>query len=275
MPRRVKGPDGVVHEFPDDATDEEIGTALESLQKPYEPRPYTPQGTGKGIEAPEAGDPRRGWKENLADAMRPMAQPQNADDIGHLLMAPTGSIGGGMGEAARSIPGVLRSMRPSTATVGKAGRVLQQAGDLAMHPVQMPGRAIRFAGRKIEEAAERATPSNATGTVDYGTPRPDPNAGYPRGGTTAPPPYRPRPEVPDSPNALGGTTPPRPMPTQPATPHQTVSKPVSSHEPSRIIRPGPEADWVTRNPSGGGLLSPKEQEDLLRQYLMNFMRSRS
>lgn len=32
MPRRVKGPDGVIHQFPDDASDQEIGEALEGLQ---------------------------------------------------------------------------------------------------------------------------------------------------------------------------------------------------------------------------------------------------
>jgi hypothetical protein len=40
MPRRVKGPDGVTHQFPDDATDDEISAALDSLQ-PSSPAPDT------------------------------------------------------------------------------------------------------------------------------------------------------------------------------------------------------------------------------------------
>jgi len=49
MSRRVKGPDGVVHVFPDDATDAEISAALEVLQAPARsasPPPMPPASPG-------------------------------------------------------------------------------------------------------------------------------------------------------------------------------------------------------------------------------------
>lgn len=49
MPRQVKGPDGIVHSFPDDATDEEIGAALN------ESAPETPAGPPMGGWLPTAG----------------------------------------------------------------------------------------------------------------------------------------------------------------------------------------------------------------------------
>jgi hypothetical protein len=69
MPRRVQGPDGITHEFPDDATDEEISEALS-----------TPPSSARG-------KPERTWTDTAVDALP-------------TLGGAAGGILGGLGGAA-------------------------------------------------------------------------------------------------------------------------------------------------------------------------------
>lgn len=87
MPRRVQGPDGVTHEFPDDATDAEISAALDSQQQPSAAAAATPAPAG------------RTWTDTLTDWL-----PAVGGTVGGIVgtaAGPMGTLGGaGLGAAA-------------------------------------------------------------------------------------------------------------------------------------------------------------------------------
>lgn len=101
MPRRVKGPDGIVHNFPDDATDQEISRALGAI-------PQTNQ-----QQVPTA----KTWTDTAIDAL-----PMVGGAIGGLMAAPGlvtsvggAALGGMAGEAAKQNINMLRGKGVPTA----------------------------------------------------------------------------------------------------------------------------------------------------------------
>lgn len=123
MSRSVKGPDGVVHQFPDDATDAEIGEALAGMQQPAKP-------VGQRVE----GDT---FSEKIANA---------AKMVGSALPAAGGIAGGILGGA------------PGAAVGGAAGEGYRQ---LAQHYTEIPGAIRDVASNLIHHPVATAEGANA------------------------------------------------------------------------------------------------------------------
>ena len=132
-PRRVQGPDGVIHEFPGDATDAEIASALETLVPPTPNAPATAQA---------AEDTAAPWS---LDALAKTAQRTADPGIGAAKGAVNSLIG--LGEAVyRHVPGVAA--------------VSDAVGDL-IAPDTKPGAAAFTAAR------EAVQPTNAAQRAGY------------------------------------------------------------------------------------------------------------
>lgn len=103
MSRRVKGPDGVVHSFPDDASDAEISKALSAMQA----------GSPQALSQPPARKGRT-WADTAADAM-----PAIGGAVGGIIGGIGGTVGGvGVG----GIPGAIGG----AAVGGAAGESARQ-----------------------------------------------------------------------------------------------------------------------------------------------------
>lgn len=141
MPRRVKGPDGNVHEFPDDATDHEISEALDAH--------------------PEK--PARSWTDMAADAL-----PAIGGTVGGVIGGLGGTVagfgvggvpgaiggaalGGGAGEAARQLMNRWRGVSsPATpleaakdiAVEGGTQGAMEAAGGAVAKGLEVGGKAV-------------------------------------------------------------------------------------------------------------------------------------
>jgi hypothetical protein len=114
MPRRVKGPDGTIHDFPDDATDSEISAALEAI----------PSANAK--QAPRA----RTWTDTAVDLL-PAAGGMAGGLIGTALGTLPGAVGGAtvggaLGESARQGINTLRGVNAPKSFGEAAGNVVEE-----------------------------------------------------------------------------------------------------------------------------------------------------
>lgn len=190
MPRRVKGPNGVVRVFPDDATDAEISAALEESDKPRSsPESADPSGSylhdvGKSLTGMGRGavlalksapgavadaastlatHPIEGMK-SLADApaavwkgFKHLSQEAGPEELGQTfggLMATEG--------LSRAIPGAVRAVVKDPAGVAGsslkgAGSVTRTVGDFA--PPALKPRIINRVGNAMTAAGEKLRPT--------------------------------------------------------------------------------------------------------------------
>ena len=135
MPRRIKGPDGIIRQFPDDASDQEIAAAVASTTPSTFERVAFPHGPQAPItEGPTEPD----WKTRLGQALEPFARPpESLADVGHLLLV-SGSVTVPEG-ALRTIANVAKAGQTTAGrAVGAIGRGMERAG-----------RELRPAGRYI------------------------------------------------------------------------------------------------------------------------------
>lgn len=95
MPRQAKGPDGVIHNFPDDATDAEISEALEAAQPKKADPNQTPAVLNIGMRSPGGYETQDFAPPNALEAMRGMAHPTSARDILSLLMPKPAAMAAG------------------------------------------------------------------------------------------------------------------------------------------------------------------------------------
>lgn len=122
MPRMVKGPDGITHSFPDDATDAEISEALS-----------TPPSTARG-------KPARTWTDTAVDAL-PMVGGMAGGIVGGIGGTVLGmgvggvpgavggaTLGGGAGEAARQLVNRYRGAEAPSTPLEAATGIATQAG---------------------------------------------------------------------------------------------------------------------------------------------------
>ena len=163
MPRRVQGPDGTIHEFPDDVTDAEISSALEAIP------------SANAASAPKA----RTWTDTAVDFLPTaggmvggvagaLAGGGTTFGVGALPAGIAGAtVGGGMGEAAKLAINRLRGKQsPSTLTEaakdvalegaiqggsealgGAAGAIMRPVGAALMQSAVKPG--LRATARAI------------------------------------------------------------------------------------------------------------------------------
>lgn len=160
MPRTVKGPDGIVYRFPDDATDAEISAALET----------PPARTARGQQKPE-----RSWTDVAVDAL-----PTIGGALGGIVGGVGGTVagmgvggapgavggaalGGAAGEGFRQVVNFLRGVpSPATATdaalqMGTEGAI--QGGSELVGAGLMKG--ARMAGHGLMDFAIRPAPTVA------------------------------------------------------------------------------------------------------------------
>lgn len=123
MPRRVQLPDGSVHEFPDDATDQEIAEALEA-----------PPSTGRTTPEGKA----RSWTDLAVDLL-PMAGGTLGGIVGGIGGTVAGfgvggapgaiggaALGGGAGEAAKQLINRARGMETPTSPLAAATDIAKE-----------------------------------------------------------------------------------------------------------------------------------------------------
>ena len=143
MPRFEKGPDGIVHQFPDDATDAEVAAALDSLQKP-------------------AAAPRHA---------SPMEDAQTA-----MLDFGIGALKGA-GHTVKTMADMGRKYLPGFADLDKAGHI--QVGT-TLEPTNMTQKVGRTAeqmaewygpGKLASKVATKALPSLALRVAALTTPK--------------------------------------------------------------------------------------------------------
>lgn len=95
MSRQAKGPDGVIHNFPDDATDAEIADALDSAQPKADPN-QTPAVLNMGMRQPggyETQDFAPPASPTM-EALRSSAHPGSVKDLLPLLLPNAANLSG-------------------------------------------------------------------------------------------------------------------------------------------------------------------------------------
>lgn len=132
MPRRVRGPDGILHSFPDDATDDEVRAALGGDQEP--PKPVRVEGDSFGDKISRAAD-LMGWSGQLG-ALKGAAK--TVTGLGEL------AVNAGM------IPGVT----PAGLNPSMRNPLFQQADEATAYR-----NAPERIGGAVETAAELAIPA--------------------------------------------------------------------------------------------------------------------
>lgn len=169
MPRRVKGPDGIIRSFPDDATDSEIATALDGSST------ITPA-TRPDETVWQAR--RRGFVEGAKGSLPARRPVETGALLGGLLTAPmTGGaslpvamsaagLGSAGGAAAGSGVEQILTGRPKTAaTVGTEMAVAGGTGAVGEGGGRLVASALGKAGRHLYRSALRPT---ATAIDKYG-----------------------------------------------------------------------------------------------------------
>lgn len=123
MPRRVKGPDGVVHTFPDDATDDEISGALDRRQAPTPNAPRPRTWTDTAVDAlPAVGGAIGGIVGGIGGTVLGMG-------VGGVPGAIGGAtVGGGAGEAARQLVNRARGVDAPTSPLAAASDIATRGG---------------------------------------------------------------------------------------------------------------------------------------------------
>ncbi len=136
MPRQVKGPDGIVHLFPDDATDAEVAAALES-STPYQGRDVLAEGRkSAGIKSDVPPSAVAQWFENhLRPALETIAHPQTISDIAALLV-PDANLSGTVraGQAAAKDIASIPVRKPIAGALDAASAALDNPVAGAVSP---------------------------------------------------------------------------------------------------------------------------------------------
>lgn len=131
MAKRVKGPDGITRIFPDDATDEEIGAALQaSIPTPPNPREPKMSAAAPGSALPDtyAGLYEAKWGEKplvgegvVRVVNDPLVRPTGIEAIDsmssplNLIMSGAGIVKPAAQAAFRSLAGLASSLNPEVA----------------------------------------------------------------------------------------------------------------------------------------------------------------
>lgn len=186
--------------------------------------------------APFSGQPK-----GPLDSFIPAPEGLSLQGVGGMLRTNASLAERVAGKTGRVMTHVAKEYVPNWGKPFR-GALEDIGGRLEAVPARREG--LRAAQQVDEElnlmnARERATPGPHGPYQDWQTPQAD---------------------------SLPGSRPP--TPTVKPAPTYRADDPTN-----RIIRPGPEAEWLSRNPSGGGAVNPKDEADLIKQYLLNFMRS--
>lgn len=166
MPRRETDANGMVHLFPDDATDAEVKAALGSIPPPFQPRlSMREEAQRSANESHEERPNQSGLAQWFETELRPMlekvAHPQTISDIAQLLI-PDANLSGvvragkNAAQAARNIP----VRQPVAGALNAASAVMTNpvVGVIeprAAHVGKILGRAaeaVRGAPRAVAEA---------------------------------------------------------------------------------------------------------------------------
>lgn len=157
MPRRVKGPDGVTHSFPDDATDDEIGTALEGLQTPSAaaaPAASGPSGVPPQVLARSAMGPRKpAATEDFMDPPTTSTAREVAKGVGKGLASTVAGLGE-MAATSGLIPGLSAQADPFNPVLRHPVFTRMEEATTAENTPQM-------VGKGLETVAELALPTGA------------------------------------------------------------------------------------------------------------------
>lgn len=122
MPRRVKGPDGIVRNFPDDATDQEISEALGTP-------PATPRGQHERTWTDTAVDALPAIGGTLGGVVGGIGGTAFGMGVGGVPGAVGGAaLGGGAGEAAKQLINRARGAEAPTSATEAAGDIALQGG---------------------------------------------------------------------------------------------------------------------------------------------------
>jgi hypothetical protein len=122
MPRRVMV-NGVVHTFPDDATDDEVSRALSADARVSKPQMTSGRGTGY--------DPNRSWGDMLTSLLN--ALPMVGGTVGGIVGGvPGAALGGAAGEGYRQ-------------AATHAAEIPEALADVARNAVEQPGATLRGA----------------------------------------------------------------------------------------------------------------------------------
>ena len=136
MPQRHRGPDGTIHVFPDDATDDQIVAVLGGSSAPNTP-----------------AKPERTWTDTAVDAL-PAAGGMVGSLIGGGKWNPLGAtgaaLGGGFGEASRQLINRVRGAEAPD-TMGEA------ASDIAEQAAIQSG--LQLGGRAVIKGVQRIAPA--------------------------------------------------------------------------------------------------------------------
>lgn len=138
MPRLVKGPDGAVHSFPDDATDDEVRSALESSGAP-------------AAAAPSSS----GWPAKLGDMLL---------DVGKGALKGLGSTATHLGELAQDA-GMIPGAVPAAFNPAMRSPVLRKAEEITT-----PTNTAQRVGKIGEQIAEVVLPTKAAAVATKGLP---------------------------------------------------------------------------------------------------------
>lgn len=150
MPQRqVRGPDGVVHVFPADATDEEIGAALESMQAPSKPSQQPgasgsfigPTGT-LPIRPPTTVGPSWNPIEVPPDDGRERNRPDNSvlglpPELA--VVAGAGTVRGVVGSVSKAGPGIASAARAGVTALADDPMVRYETVRTGLTAVGVPG----------------------------------------------------------------------------------------------------------------------------------------
>lgn len=151
MPRTVKGPDGVTHVFPNDATDEEISAALDAAQAK---NPDERSWTDTAVDAlPAVGGALGGIVGGVGGTAFGLG-------VGGVPGAVGGAaLGGGAGEAARQLVNRVRGKPAPVTEQEAAAAIAKQAGiqGAAQGVGEVAGPLLSATGSRLMQSAAKPT----------------------------------------------------------------------------------------------------------------------